>query len=149
MRVHLIGMGATGSLLARLLEHSGIAFTWHDIEAEHVAWKAATGAVYPCGKPGREDYETWREWIGDIFLEEKWWELARYWYNHKKAPHAASLKEAFRSAGGLGLSPVPSIHLNSQALVAASRERYAGFRRATQAEAEERRAANCSPRQRA
>jgi hypothetical protein len=129
MRVHLIGLGVTGSLLARLLEYSGIAFTWHDIEAEHVAWKAATGAVYPCGKPGREDYETWREWLGDYFIGENWWELARYWYNHKKAPHKSFLKEAFRTEGGLAVSPAPSIHINSQSLVALTREKYADLRR--------------------
>jgi hypothetical protein len=129
MRVHLIGMGVTGSLLARLLEHVGIPFTWHDIEAEMVAWKAATGAIYPCGKPGREDYETWRAWLGEAFAGEKWWELADYWYNHKKAPHAGRFKEAFRTEGGLGLSPAPSIHINSQDLVMATREKYAAFRR--------------------
>jgi hypothetical protein len=130
MRVHLIGMGVTGSLLARLLEHSGIAFTWHDIEAEHVSWKAATGAIYPCGGSGREDYEQWREWLGErVFAREPWWEMARYWYNHKKAPHASRLKEAFRTAGGLAVSPAPSIHINSQALVALTREKYAAFRR--------------------
>jgi hypothetical protein len=122
-------MGVTGSLLARLLDFSGISFTWHDIEAEHVAWKAATGAIYPCGPPGREDYEQWRQWLGEEFAGESWWEFARYWYNHKKAPHAGRFKEAFRSEGGLGLSPVPSIHINSQALVASTREKYAAFRR--------------------
>lgn len=136
MRVHLIGMGVTGSLLARLLEHSGIEFTWHDTETGMVAWKAATGAVYPCGPPGREDYETWREWLGDIFIQEKWWELARYWYNHKKAPHASQLKTAFRSPGGLGLSPAPSIHINSQSLVASTREKYAPYRREKEEEAD-------------
>jgi hypothetical protein len=122
-------MGVTGSLIARLLEHSGIPFTWHDIEAEYVAWKAATGAIYPCGKPGEEDYQQWREWVGTEFEGESWHELARYWYNHKKAPHAGRLKEAFRTEGGLAVSPVPSIHINSQALVAATRKKYARFRR--------------------
>jgi hypothetical protein len=136
MRIHLQGMGVTGSLLARLLEHTGIEFTWHDIEAEQVAWKAATGAVYPCGKPGREDYETWREWVGDLFYGEPWIELARYWYNHKKAPHASPLKEAFRTERGLAVSPVPSIHINSQALVALTREKYAASRREKEAEAD-------------
>src|SRR5258705_10611253 len=121
MRVHLQGMGVTGSLLARLLEHAGIPFTWHDCEANRVAWKAATGAIYPCGPPGAEDYERWRELLGDVFLEEKWWELARYWYNHKKAPHGSPLKEALRSREGLALSPHPSLHVNSQSLVALTR----------------------------
>ena len=129
MRVHLQGMGVTGSLLARLLDFSGISFTWHDIEAEHVAWKAATGAIYPCGPPGREDYEQWRQWLGEEFAGENWWELADYWYNHKKAPHAGRFKEAYRSEGGLGLSPVPSIHINSQDLVFTTREKYSAFRR--------------------
>jgi hypothetical protein len=129
MRVHLIGLGVTGSLFARLLEHSGIAFTWHDIEAERVSWKAATGAIYPCGPPGRADYEQWRTWLGGIFAGEDWIELAAYWYNHKRAPHASRLKEEFRSEGGLALSPLPSIHINSQALVAQTRARYVGLRR--------------------
>src|ERR1700746_2340615 len=136
MRVHLEGMGVTGSLIARLLEHIGISFTWHDIEAEHVSWKAATGAIYPCGPPGRRDYEEWRSWLGRIFAGEDWWELADYWYNHKRAPHASSLKEAWRSPVGFGLSPAPSIHINSQALVRLTREKYAALRREGEEEAD-------------
>jgi hypothetical protein len=136
MRVHLQGMGVTGSFVARLLEYSGIPFTWHDIEAEHVSWKAATGAVYPCGPPGRRDYEEWRSWLGRIFAEENWWELADYWYNHKRPPHASALKAVLRSESGLTVSPAPSIHINSQALVAQSREKYAPFRRKGEEEAD-------------
>src|ERR1700741_1068170 len=122
-------MGVTGALLARFLEHSGISFTWHDSEAERVSWKAATGAIYPCGPPGREDYDTWRQWKNGIFAGEPWTELGYYWYNHKRAPHGAALKEEFRSAGGLFLSPAPSGHIHARALVVATREKYASLRR--------------------
>ena len=101
-----------------------------------MAWKAATGAVYPCGKPGREDYEQWRQWVGTEFAGEDWLELAAYWYNHKKAPHAGQFKEAYRTEGGLAVSPAPSIHINSQTLVTATREKYRKFRREREEEAD-------------
>lgn len=129
MRVHLESMGVTGSLLARFLEYRGIDFTWHDVEAERVSWRAATGAIYPCGAPGREDYETWRGWAAGIFAGESWVEVANYWYNHKHPPHDSREPCRYRSKAGLALAPSPSIHINSQVLVAETRGRYADRRR--------------------
>jgi len=116
-------MGVTGSLLARLLEASGLSFTWHDTEAERVSWKAATGAIYPCDdEAGLKDLVEWQNWVrkGGYFCGEPWCEEADYW-------------SVFVKPGGpskpLELSPTFSVHVNSQLLVTSTRQRFAACRR--------------------
>jgi hypothetical protein len=130
MRIHLQGMGVTGSLLARLLAHSGLSFTWHDIEAERVSWKAATGAIYPCeDEPGLRDLVEWQNWVrkGGPFTGEPWCEEADYWSVFLK-PGAPPKP--------LELSPTFSVHVNAQVLVRSTRQRFAASRRTGEVEAD-------------
>lgn len=123
MRIHLQGMGVTGSLLARLLEDSGLAFTWHDIESAFVSWKAATGAIYPCAdEPGLRDLVEWQNWVrkGGCFCGEPWCEEADYWSVFVKPGAPPKPLELF---------PTFSVHVNSQLLVESTRERFAACRR--------------------
>lgn len=47
--IHIEGMGWLGAATAFRLHAEHIPFTWNDIDAPHVAWKAAYGAIPPGG----------------------------------------------------------------------------------------------------
>jgi len=133
MRIHLEGMGLQGALLAHRLALYGVPFSWHDIEAEHTAWKASTGAIYPADSTNHgPDREAWKVW--------KFWHAAgQFDHNHlerstglvfctKKPPHMGDYSFE-KIAGGLKLGSEPSFHFNAQTFVPAMREKFADCRR--------------------
>ncbi len=128
LRVHVEGMGITGSLLAYHLESWGCNWTWHDADAPATAWKASTGAIFPAGKPGSLDWECWRVWAewlnGKSPYPRQHFEPARYWFNHVQPPHHGSYE--FFEAGKHGLKHAgpTSFHLNAQTFVPATRRRF-------------------------
>jgi hypothetical protein len=133
MRVHIEGFGITGALLAWKLDQLGRDFTWHDIDAPQTAWKASTGAIYPCDVPytiNWEAYERWLAWADDPGFPSQFFERARYVYNHKRPPHHGKYKqEALPFGLAAPASPeLYSLHFNAQAFVPAMRERFASRR---------------------
>lgn len=127
MRVHIEGMGLTGSMLATMLWRNGVDFTWHDTHDKKVAWQASTGAIYPSGStkfgPDEECREVWAQWHAqDVF--EGATEEARWAYSTKAPPHGGKYaREQMES--GLWLAGPSSYHLNAQLLVPRTRERFA------------------------
>lgn len=135
LRVHVEGLGVTGSLLAYHLERWGCKWTWHDANAERTAWKASTGAIYPAGAPGSLDWEcyaVWAEWLGAGRLKElpypaKHFEPATYWYSTKSPPHGGRYKVLWQDKrSGLSLAEPLSYHLNAQTFVPATRRQFKG-----------------------
>lgn len=129
-RVHLEGMGLTGCLLAHQLAANGVDFTWNDIDAPQTAWRASTGAIYPCGRPGSIDFEAYRRWHlwAKRGLLTEHFEEASYIFNHKQPPHhgqydMAPLNDCMQMAMGL-----PSYHLNAQTFVPFTRDLFVGQR---------------------
>lgn len=133
--IHIEGMGVLGSLLALKLDHAGIKFTWSDADAEHTAWKACTGAIYPCGEPESVDwlaYNLWRDelskptWTKPV---SRHFERAVYVFNHQRPPHDGRYE--FSNLGNSDLRfPLvySSYHVNAQTLVPAVRKRFADRR---------------------
>lgn len=127
MTVHLEGMGLQGSLLAHRLAQYGEPFTWHDTDAPHTAWKASTGAIYPAGAtnhgPDKECYDIWKAWYEHNYFERSHLERSQgFVFCTKNPPHKGDhLHQAY--AGDLRIS-VPSYHLNAQAFVEATRNRF-------------------------
>lgn len=130
MRVHIEGMGITGSLMARRLELAGVDFTWSDIDDPRVAWQASTGAIYPSGSdkfgPDVECFHEWHRWHLQGFISEHL-EPAHFVFSTKGAPHGGKYPTT-RLNGGLQLAEPASLHLNAQSLVRATRELYAARR---------------------
>lgn len=129
MRIHIEGFGIIGALLAWKLEQHGRDFTWHDIDAPQTAWKASTGAIYPCDVPGTinwEAYQRWLAWADDPGFPRAFFERSRYIYNHKRPPHHGKYKqEALPFGLAAPASPEQdSLHFNAQAFVPAMRERF-------------------------
>lgn len=128
MRVHIEGMGLTGSMLATMLWRNEVDFTWHDSRDPRVAWQASTGAIYPSGShkfgPDEECREVWAQWHEqDIFDGAT--EEARFVYSTKSPPHGGKYaREQMES--GLWLAGPSSYHLNAQLLVPKTRELFAG-----------------------
>lgn len=133
--IHIQGMGVLGSLLALRLDHQGYKFSWSDNDAEYTAWKACTGAIYPCGEPESVDWLAYNLWRDE--LEKPTWtkpvsrhfERAAYVFNHVKAPHDG--RYAIGQLGDYDLrTPLlySSYHMNAQTLVPAVRKRFAANR---------------------
>ena len=130
--VHLEGLGALGSAIAWVLYREGIPFTWHDIEAEHTAWKASTSCIFPTGHDlDMRAYEVWDDWCQG---NAPWMpvlpgltEICDYWYCTKGAPHKSKV-EPLREHNGLRLHGRPSMHLHTQRFVERTREYFDGCR---------------------
>jgi hypothetical protein len=130
--IHIEGMGVLGSLLALRLDHEGIKFTWNDIDAPRTAWKACTGAIFPCGEAESVDWLAYNDWRDE--LEKPTWtkpvsrhfERGVYTFNHQRPPHDG--KYEFSNLGNTDLRfPLlfSSYHVNAQTLVPAVRKRFA------------------------
>jgi len=130
LRVHVEGMGLTGSLLAWWLERWGCDWTWHDTEAPVTAWRASTGAIFPAGTRGSVDYEThaaWASWLtarGAVY-PRRFFEPATYWFNHKHPPHHGRYDCLAVGRHGLQRAEPLSYHLNAQTFVKATRRQFA------------------------
>jgi len=125
--IHLIGMGASGSLLALKLLDAGFKnITWEDEDSNIVAWKASTGAIYPANSTKFGDdalcHTAWAEDLSNIipFVEQ-----STYWFNHKSPPHEGKYRITKSSPSGLNMAELPSYHLNAQKLVPHVRDRLA------------------------
>lgn len=137
MKVHLEGMGITGCLLALHLAEDGHAITWHDTNAPHAAWQASTGAIFPAGRPGSVDWDTYLAWAdalhdkrGALRKVQRHFEPAAYWFNHVHPPHHARYSVA-QGPGGLqrAMGDARSYHLNAQTFVPAVRKLFGAGRR--------------------
>lgn len=134
--VHLEGMGVLGSLIACVLASRKVEFTWSDNESDFTAWPACTGAIYPAGRPGDDDYDGYDGW-NDLLTDEKLpivrshTEDATYVFNHRKPPHNG--KYAMRELNEkLNVGASMTMHLNAQTLVPAVRKKFAGYQTAAQ-----------------
>jgi hypothetical protein len=145
LRVHVEGMGVTGSLLAYQLERLKYDWSWHDVDAPVTAWKACTGSIFPAGKPGSLDdqcYQVWDRWAGPVPLEPRgglvgaalriaeqpyparFLETGSYWFSTKSAPHGGSYQFDGPSQHGLRCARPFSYHLNAQKFVPATRKHF-------------------------
>lgn len=128
MKVHLEGMGVYGSLLAHMLDLSGVDFTWHDNDLERVAWPACTGAIYPANseKFGPDDWchKQWRE-AHKLGIYGEAVEASNFVFNHKTKPPHEGKYPVTKFGSGLKMAEPPSFHLNAQLLVPQTREKYA------------------------
>jgi len=122
---HLHGMGVLGAFFAWELFAAKKAFTWNDIDAEHVAWKASTGLIYPSGEPEEmRAYHGWSKWhqrgapwtahLGRLS------ENGAFWFSSKHPPHGAKY-DILTHIGPLYLGAYPSYHFNVQRFVEQSR----------------------------
>lgn len=135
MKIHLEGMGLLGCLLAPWLKLHGHAVTWHDVDALHTAWRASTGAIFPCGGGDGDAYAQWVSWWGIGFpYPRAHFEEAAYWFNHRHPPHDGKYPMTGDPAKGLRRPASPfttSLHLNAQTFVPAVRQLFRrGQRRA-------------------
>lgn len=117
--IHLVGMGAPGCMLARMLQSKGYQnITWNDLDAPNTAWRASTGAIYPANSQKFGDdnlcHKFWDETLRHVI---PFTETCRYWFNHKSPPHEGDYDIIRKSPGGLQMARPASFHLNSQALV--------------------------------
>lgn len=126
--VHLTGMGWMGTILARHLHEAGIAFTWSDIDSEHVAWRASNGLVGPDGdERSIRNARIWSDWHNRGLLGNHS-EQATYVYAHKTPPHGGRYKPVLLS-NGLHRAPEPVIVVNVPDAVMAARAEFAASRR--------------------
>lgn len=117
MKVHLVGMGILGSILAWNFHNKNIDFTWEDNRQSINAWRACTGAVYPSGH--QEDLEglsRWHDWYSGHVIPRECLEVADYWFNHKNPPHNGRY-EIVNDLGALRMGKFTSVHVNGQLLV--------------------------------
>lgn len=127
MRVHIEGMGLTGSMLAHMLWRNEVDFTWHDSKDPRVAWQASTGAIYPSGSekfgPDEACREVWAQWHEqDVFQGAT--ERSLYVFSTKSPPHGGKYATE-QTAHGLQIAGESSYHLNAQLLVPRTRELFA------------------------
>lgn len=127
--VHLIGMGALGSMLAWQLHRANVPFTWEDSDERIAAWEASSGLVYPSGDVHDErNYRYWEEW----FASPPWYPLqvleqGAFWFTTKTPPN--NDKHPARSQiGPLRLGARPSYHVNVPSLVRGTRRAFEGVR---------------------
>lgn len=128
--VHLIGMGALGSMLAWQLHRANVPFTWEDTEQRIVAWEASSGLVYPSGDPNDErNYARWEGWFADPPWQPlQVLEQGAFWFTTKTPPNLD--KHPIRAQiGPLRLGSRPSYHVNVPALVLGTRRAFRGRRR--------------------
>lgn len=130
MTVHIEGMGWFGSITALALERAGVPFTWHDTDAQHTAWKASTGFVYPAGDDRTElNRMKWYRWVTDQWLPEGVAKICDYQYAHKNPPHDAPYTGHLDRESGLRQSSQQAVCVNVQAIVTEARSRFAEQRR--------------------
>lgn len=122
MRIHISGMGITGSFIANALYRVGVEFTWHDIQSPYNAWQACTGCIYPSGDAAEQrDYHIWQQWAEGFPVEP-----ASYWFNSKQAPHGAA--GTIQHAGEFSQLSDNTYHLNAQQFVEHTRQRFILFK---------------------
>lgn len=125
-------MGLQGALLAHRLHQYGVQFTWHDTDAQHTAWKASTGAIYPADStnhgPDREAYNIWHSWYESGQFDKAHLERSSgLVFCTKKPPHKGDYP--FTELGGnLRQGSQSSFHLNAQAFVPAMRQQFSSAR---------------------
>jgi len=126
--VHLEGMGWQGAALATLLDRAGVPFTWHDIDAEHRAWPACTGIVYPGGDERTATcHEEWGVWASGGLFPEGTVTVRDYVYTTKAAPHASKVKPR-ADLGTCRVHGLPAFQVDVPTIVRGVRERHAGWR---------------------
>jgi len=134
-RIHIIGMGVTGCLLAQRLEEYGVPFTWEDNDSSVSAWPASTGAIYPGGSekfgPDEECRRVWESWFDNKRrpaipgLVER----CSYVFNHKQPPHEGEYNMRETPHGLRIADGVWGYQLNAQFLVSHTRREHALARR--------------------
>ena len=130
--VHLVGMGALGSILAWHLYHEDIPFTWEDSEERVRAWEASSGLVYPSGDGhDMENYVSWMRWEHKPLWPLSVIETGAFWYLTKSPPNNGTYRR-LASVEPLHLGQLPSYHVNVPALVLGTRRLFAAQRRSTQ-----------------
>lgn len=132
MKLHIQGMGLTGSLLAYFLHTAtNVEFTWSDTDAPRTAWRASTGAIYPAGSmkfgPDRLCYDVWAQWNAEGILGS-WTERSSYWFMTKSAPHQGAWKFDDANEHGLRRLHADSYHFCAQSFVPHMRECLQGLR---------------------
>lgn len=133
-RIHLEGFGLQGALIAHELALKGIDFTWHDTDAEHVAWKASTGAIYPSGSTKfGPDMPCHHEWYNKHLSGEYGAHLTRahYVFCTKRPPHEGNYSFT-ETVHGIKVGETPSFHFNAQTFVNEMRRKYEERRGACQ-----------------
>lgn len=133
MSVHIEGMGLQGALLAHRLHLHGVPFTWDDEDAEHTAWKASTGAIYPADStkfgPDRECWQVWKSWYeANQFAEGAFLEkTSGLIFSTKNPPHLGTY--GYDELGNdLKRGHDESYHFNAQTFVPFIREKFAARR---------------------
>ncbi|UOW92989.1 oxidoreductase [Gordonia phage CaiB] len=125
MTIHIEGMGWLGAVTALCLERQGIEFTWHDIDAPHVAWKASTGLVYPAGdERSTRDMKLWGSWYRSGVFPSGTVEKVAYVYGHKAPPHEGRY-DTSRLSPHLTLAHAPCYAVNAPEIVRFARRRFA------------------------
>ncbi|WP_256789025.1 hypothetical protein [Frankia sp. AvcI1] len=128
--IHLEGMGWLGAVLAFRLDREGVPFTWHDIDAPYVAWRASTGLVYPAGDArSQAGLAGWGQWARDGWLPAGTVEQVGYVYAHKAPPHQGRYRTV-PLAPGVTLADAPAFAVHVPRVVEAARQRFAERRRA-------------------
>lgn len=125
-KIHIIGMGVVGSILARHLHEQGIEFSWFNEDKEFTAWKASTGCIYPSGDElDNFNYERFPESAKRLGIN---YEEALYSFTQKSIPHHEGDKslQVISQDGLLKFVNKPSYHINVQELVKHTREKFIG-----------------------
>jgi len=126
MSIWISGMGLTGSLVARCLYQLNIPFTWTDTNAEHTAWKASTGCIYPSGDNiEQQAYIDWSLWMSEA--NSPITERAVYHFTQLSPPHGAWIPH-WRITEEIATTNIHTLHMNVQAYVEETRKRFAAFR---------------------
>jgi hypothetical protein len=127
--IHIQGMGLLGSLTAANLAHRNINFSWSDTDSPFVAWKAATGMVYPAGdERSQRGLAAWKRWVHEPWLPAGAAVEAAYVYHHKHPPHEGRYSAAY-DLGDMRVAPDGNaVAVNAPLLVTAIRERFAAQR---------------------
>lgn len=126
--IHIEGMGWMGSALAFRLAADGIDFTWNDIGAPHVAWRASTGIVYPAGDiRSRINLARWRELLTEGVFPAGTVTRAAYCYAHKNPPHAATYRP-HADLGWIRVATASCVAVDVPTIVAAARTTFARHR---------------------
>jgi hypothetical protein len=128
MTVHLEGMGVQGALLAHQLHCRGVAFTWHDNDAERTAWKASTGAIYPADStkfgPDRNAGRFGKCGTTKASLPAPTLSGRQAWCFARRTPPHNGKYPVTELGHGLRLGSDPSFHFNAQTFVPFIREQF-------------------------
>jgi hypothetical protein len=128
-RLHLVGLGWLGAVLADSLHDAGVPFTWHDTGSPtRNAWRASTGCVYPDGDHAAQaDYDTWGAWLASGRYADR----ARrvdWWYTTKQPPHGAHPPNRQADIGFARCCGLTAITVDVPGIVMDARDRYAAQR---------------------